>query len=149
MLLPIVIREADEHDLQQIIMLYDQPDMDNGNTISIDHALVAFQRFKQYPFYKLFVAVLDDQIVGAYELLVMDNIAHQGSPSGIIEDVVVSERHGRKGIGRTMMHHAMNLCKTKGCYKVLLSSNLKRENAHRFYESLGFKRHGYSFYVEL
>ena len=28
-----------------------------------------------------------------------------------------------------------------------LSSNLKREAAHAFYESLGFEKHGYSFRV--
>ena len=35
-----------------------------------------------------------------------------------------------------------------GCYKMALSSNLKREAAHRFYDSLGFGRHGYSFLIE-
>jgi hypothetical protein len=28
-----------------------------------------------------------------------------------------------------------------------LSSNLKRQKAHDFYDSLGFERHGYSFRV--
>jgi len=44
-----------------------------------------------------------------------------------------------------MMRHALRLCDEKGCYKVALSSNLKRERAHAFYESLGFAKHGYSF----
>jgi hypothetical protein len=29
----------------------------------------------------------------------------------------------------------------------MLSSNLKRKLVHKFYESLGFDRHGYSFLV--
>lgn len=32
-----------------------------------------------------------------------------------------------------------------GCYKVVFSSNLKREGAHAFDESLNFEHHGYSF----
>jgi predicted GNAT family acetyltransferase len=28
------------------------------------------------------------------------------------------------------------------------SSNLNRQAAHRFYESLGFRKHGYSFRIE-
>ena len=46
-----------------------------------------------------------------------------------------------------MVRHALRVCEGKGCYKVTLSSNLKRERAHAFYESLGFERHGYSFKV--
>jgi GNAT superfamily N-acetyltransferase len=50
--------------------------------------------------------------------------------------------------GQQMMQFAMHCCREKGCYKVVLSSNIKREAAHRFYESLGFQKHGYSFIVE-
>ncbi len=31
----------------------------------------------------------------------------------------------------------------------MLSANLIREDAHRFYEAVGFKKHGYSFLVSL
>lgn len=48
-----------------------------------------------------------------------------------------------------MMKYAIEYCKKYGCYKVSLSSNLKREKAHHFYESLGFRIHGYSFLLEL
>jgi GNAT superfamily N-acetyltransferase len=54
-----------------------------------------------------------------------------------------------KGIGKTMMKFALKQAKEKGCYKMTLSSNLKRERAHKFYESLGFKKHGFSFLMEL
>jgi hypothetical protein len=47
------------------------------------------------------------------------------------------------------MEHAMNACREFGCYKLTLSSNLKRERAHRFYEGLEFERHGYSFLIEI
>jgi hypothetical protein len=34
-------------------------------------------------------------------------------------------------------------------YPFVLSSNLSREQAHRFYEALGFEKHGYSYRVVL
>jgi hypothetical protein len=40
------------------------------------------------------------------------------------------------------MGHACEECRLAGCYKLTLSSGLPREGAHRFYESLGFERHG-------
>ena len=79
----------------------------------------------------------------------MDNLAHMGSKSALIEDVVVAHSQQRQGIGRQMMEYAIVLCKEKACYKACLSSNLKRQNAHLFYESLGFKKHGYSFLIDL
>lgn len=51
--------------------------------------------------------------------------------------------------GGQMMHFAMERCRESGCYKAALLSNKKKLNAHRFYESLGFEKHGYSFSVDL
>jgi GNAT superfamily N-acetyltransferase len=66
-----------------------------------------------------------------------------------VEDVAVAPERQGQGIGRAMMEHALAECRKAGCYKLALSSNVKREGAHRFYESLGFERHGYSFAVFL
>jgi GNAT superfamily N-acetyltransferase len=144
-----IIREAVERDLPSIILLYAQTSMDDAQVISLEKAESILKRTRDYPFFKVYVAVLNKQIVGTFELLIMDNLAHLGMPSGIIEDVVVAEKHQRKGIGKVMMRYAMNVCKEMGCYKVSLSSNLKREAAHRFYKSIGFQKHGYSFYTEI
>jgi GNAT superfamily N-acetyltransferase len=145
----VIIREAEEQDLQPVVALYAQPDMDAGQVISLEKAQEILKRTKTYPFFKIYVAVLNEEIIGTLELVIMDNLAHHGIPSGIIEDVVVAEQHQRKGIGKAMMIHALKTCKEIGCYKVALSSNLKRGDAHQFYESLGFQKHGYSFYIEL
>lgn len=143
----IFIREAEKNDIQAILDLYAQPDMDGAEVISLERAKEIFDKLKRYPYYKVFVAVTEKKIVGTFELLVMDNLAHQGSPSAIIEDVVVSAEYRRRGIGSKMIKFAVERCREIGCYKVVLSSNLKRENAHKFYESLGFAKHGYSFLV--
>lgn len=92
--------------------------------------------------------MLNNEIVGTFELMIMDNLAHMGAPSGIVEDVVVRSDIRNQGIGKKMMLFALDECKKNGCYKMTLSSNLKRERAHRFYKSLGFDKHGYSFQVK-
>ena len=56
------------------------------------------------------------------------------------------DQQGR-GIGKQMMRFAMDRARAASCYKLALSSNLKRDAAHAFYDSLGFQRHGYSFLV--
>jgi GNAT superfamily N-acetyltransferase len=94
------------------------------------------------------VALADGKIVGTFALLVMDNLAHRGARSAILEDVVVDEGLRGQGIGKRMMDYAGDLCREKKCYKMALNSNRHRIEAHRFYESLGYERHGYSFAIQ-
>ena len=93
------------------------------------------------------MALADGAIAGTYALLVLDNLAKRGARTGIVEDVAVLPARQGQGIGRAMMAHAREQCRAAGCYKLSLSSNLCRQAAHRFYESLGFERHGYSFVI--
>jgi len=105
--------------------------------------------FRKYPNYRVFVAEFNGAIAGTYELLIMDNLAKRGRKSAIVEDVAVGKQYRGHGIGRAMLEHALELAQDAQCYKLALSSNLNREGAHAFYETLGFEKHGYSFRVEI
>ena len=144
----IMIREAKEQDLQDILTLYNQPDMD-GDCLEPEQARQIFYKMKTYPDYRVYVAQIDENIVGTFTLAILDNMVHRGSNTGIIESVAVYADHQGQGIGKAMMKHAMDLCREKKCYKVSLSSGMKRTKAHHFYEKLGFKKHGYSFFAEI
>jgi GNAT superfamily N-acetyltransferase len=145
----VEIREATDGDLTAVLSLYAQPGVDDGKVLSTEQTQRILARIRSYPEYKIFVAEAGDEIVGTFALLVMDNLAHMGAPSAVVEDVAVQPDWQGKGIGKQMMQFAIRRCKEMGCYKLSLSSNLKREVAHRFYESLGFIRHGYSYSVKL
>ncbi len=145
----ISIRAADTGDLPGVLALYAQPGMDDGRILSIGEAERLFARFSRYPDYTLYVAERDGRIVASFALLIMDNLGHLGAPSAIVEDVVVDPALQGQGIGRAMMDFAVVRAREMRCYKMVLSSNAKRERAHAFYERLGFERHGYSFRLML
>ena len=145
----ICIRAADTGDLPGVLALYAQPGMDDGRILSIGEAERLFARFSRYPDYTLYVAEQDGRIVGSFALLIMDNLGHLGAPSAIVEDVVVDPARHDQGIGRVMMNFTVARAREKRCYKMMLSSNAKRERAHAFYEALGFERHGYCFRLML
>lgn len=145
----VTIREATRKDLSAVLALYAEPGLDDGLVLPLPKAEQVFERMQRYPDYRLYVAESAGQVVGTYALLVMDNIGHRGTPSGVIEDVAVASSAQGVGIGRTMMAHAIEVARAKGCYKIVLSSNLKRELAHAFYESLDFEKHGYSYRIRL
>lgn len=144
-----VIREAGRADLPGVLELYAQPSMDDGILLSLPEAERVFERMQCYPDYRLYVAECHDRIIGTYALLVMDNLGHRGTPSAVVEDVAVAPAAQGQGVGRALMAHAVDTARSKGCYKLVLSSNLKREAAHAFYESLGFEKHGYSYRIRL
>ena len=145
---PVQIRKATA-DIPGVLALYAQPELDDGDVLPVDQAVALFERFGRYPDYTLYVVEQDYDIVGTFALLVMDNLGHLGSPSGIVEDVVVAPARQGHGIGHAMMRFALERAHANRCYKLMLSSNAKRVRAHAFYESLGYERHGYSFRVDL
>jgi GNAT superfamily N-acetyltransferase len=146
---PIVIRQAEDADLPGVLALYSQPELDDGVVLSTEQAREIHAQFARYPHYKLFVAEDGGRIVGTYAFLFMHNLGHLGAPSAIVEDVVVDPTSQGRGIGQAMMRHAVEAARDLGCYKLMLSSNMKRERAHAFYERLGFERHGISFRINI
>jgi GNAT superfamily N-acetyltransferase len=118
-----------------------------ASTMAQAEALLA--RFAAYPDYKLYVGEENGAVVGTFALLIMDNLGHLGATSAVVEDVAVAPALQGRSVGRRLMEHALGLARASGCYKLSLSSNLKREAAHAFYERLGFEKHGFSYRVLL
>ena len=144
------IRPAGVDDLPAVLSAYLAAGInDPGEALHPAGAAQILARFRRYPDYTLYVAEIAGDFAGTYALLIMDNLGHGGAPSGIVEDVAVLPGYQGRGIGRAMMQHAMDTCAAKGCYKLTLSSNARRHDAHAFYGHLGFERHGYSFRVTL
>ena len=145
----MMIRVALEADLPSILSLYGQPDFDNGVVADLSDAQDFLAMIGRYPDYRIYVAENESGVIGVYSLLIMDKLAHKRTPSAILEDIVVATSRQRQGVGKALVAHAMNMARSKGCYKLVLSSNARRTDAHRFYDQLGFQRHGVSFHVTL
>ncbi|WP_283607851.1 GNAT family N-acetyltransferase [Faecalispora anaeroviscerum] len=143
----VTIREVRRDDLEAIRELYYQPAFHDGEPIPMEQTERILEEMEQYPYYKVFVALIGDRVVGTFSLAILQSLS--GDFAGVIEDVVVREECRGQGIGEQMIRFALERGKEAGCYKVALSSNVKRERAHHFYESLGFERHGYSFTANL
>jgi GNAT superfamily N-acetyltransferase len=145
----IEIRDAADGDLPGILRVLAESGIDGGRSFALEEARAHLARIRSWPGFRLLVALADGEVAGTYALIIMDKLGKRGTPAGVVEDVAVAPERQGQGIGRAMMAHALQECRKAGCYKLALSSNAKRTDAHRFYESLGFERHGYSFAVFL
>lgn len=141
------IMELEKSDLSFYLVLLKELDEENSLTLHDSEQLL--KKTRQYPFYKVYKMVLDEIMVGTFSLLICDSFSHGGKRFAIVENVVVHPDFHRRGIGKEMMRKAIEIAGLNHCYKLMLSSNEKRKEAHAFYEALGFKKHGISYQTEV
>jgi GNAT superfamily N-acetyltransferase len=85
------------------------------------------------------VAEFDGQVVGVCQLIVFRHLQTRGGLCAEVESVHVHPDHRGRGIGGVLLRAAVQRARELGCYRVQLTSNNARPEAHRFYERLGFE----------
>jgi GNAT superfamily N-acetyltransferase len=91
--------------------------------------------------YYKFEYILERKIIGRALLFLIYNDLYP-KPYGLLEDVFVEEKYRGKGIGKELVQRVIEKAKELGCYKLIATSRFERENVHRLYENLGFKKMG-------
>lgn len=142
----LAIRPATEADLPVLTRLLSE--MDGEPPLPAARAAAIFREMARYPSYKCYLALDDGEPVGTFSLVVFPTLVHDGRREALVDGVVVTAARRGEGIGAAMMREAMRLAAEAGCYKLALSSNAKRADAHGFYAALGFRRHGISFCID-
>lgn len=100
------------------------------------------------PMYKTFVAVLDGCICGMVGTLTCPSFEHN-DPGGRILALVTLTSARRRGVGRALIATAEKDFAERGITRIAVNTQLAREQAHKFYESLGYQRNGWRFVKQL
>ena len=99
----------------------------------------AFEQIHKDPNHELIVAERNGEVIGTLHLMYLQSISYQGGLRAQVESVRVDKRFQSQGIGTEMMKWAMDRARQRGAHVVQLMTHKTREDAHRFYERLGFK----------
>jgi GNAT superfamily N-acetyltransferase len=85
----------------------------------------------------IYVAEVGQQVIGWVQGLLSGLLitTHHAEIGGL----VVDKWHQRSGIGRRLMAAVEQWARDRGCTEVSLRSSVIREDAHRFYEALGYR----------
>ncbi|MQR00543.1 GNAT family N-acetyltransferase [Glaciimonas soli] len=146
----IEIKPATADDAHTIIrLLAEMDDTPTRPNLGVDRARTIMEQMAAYPYFRAYLVLADGVAVGTFSLLVFGSLTHEGAQQAVLDAVVISRTCRNRGIGSVMLEQACHIAAEAGCYKISLSSNLKREDAHRFYETYGFKQHGVSFSLPL
>ena len=151
--MPPSVRAASKDDLPRLIELLAQLSLDEAREdLSRPHPSAydaALQEVLADPRQTLLVAEEDGAVVGMACYIQVPNLSHVGRPYAFVEDVVVDASMRGRGYGEALMQRAIELARAAGCYKLVLTSNKARTDAHRFYRRIGFRATHEGFRMDL
>ncbi|WP_460531302.1 GNAT family N-acetyltransferase [Chitinimonas naiadis] len=138
---PVLIREMCLDDAVAVAEIL--PEL--GYPSTVDEVVLRFERLGAVPDNLIFVAEVEGWVVGLCQVQGVRLIASNGYAE--IFALVVAGGFQRRGIGRLLVDKAHEWALATGYQRLRLGSGAHREEAHRFYESLGFSksRPGYVF----
>ncbi len=100
----------------------------------------------------VYLAEVDDQVVGTATLMTMPNLTYGCAPTAFVEALVVAVGHRRAGVATAIMRRLLDDARSAGCNKVQLLSHKRHavDGAHRLYTSLGFEpeAEGFRLYLQ-
>jgi GNAT superfamily N-acetyltransferase len=100
--------------------------------------LAAFAEIAADPGQLLAVATLAEEVVGCLQLTFIPGLSRVGSRRALIEGVRVAAACRGHGIGEDMVEWAKQEALRRDCRILQLTTDRTRQDAHRFYERLGF-----------
>ncbi|MFB8074645.1 GNAT family N-acetyltransferase [Streptomyces californicus] len=98
----------------------------------------ALQRLTDDPNQHVVVAVREGRVVGTLQLTIVPGLSRRGATRSIIEGVRIHGDERGSGRGTQLIQWAVDESRRQDCRLVQLTSDVTREDAHRFYERLGF-----------
>ena len=100
--------------------------------------MAAFAEIERDPNNMILIADVAGVVAGCAQLTVIRGLGRGAVTRGQIEAVRVASGQRGEGLGRWFIQELIETARRRGCGLVQLTSDRRRHDAHRFYESLGF-----------
>jgi GNAT superfamily N-acetyltransferase len=137
----VTIRSAGSRDIERLIDLLGHGALVEGkeDPAPPEAYAAALAEIQSTPGNDVLVADLDGNAVGMCQLVVFRHIQGGGGLCAEIESMHVHPDFRSRGIGGQLLNAADEAARRAGCYRVQLTSNVVRTDAHRFYARHGFE----------
>ncbi len=133
----VSIRDADERDAPAIASLCGQL----GYPTPAEAIAPRMDQLREHGQGRIVVAVIDDSPVGLATIHLRHTINHE-TPIGQLTLLVVDEAVRGQGVGRLLVAESEAWARARGCKRFVVTTALRRSEAHAFYERLGFTHTG-------
>jgi GNAT superfamily N-acetyltransferase len=108
---------------------------------------IIWDRIHTNPNYFCLGAFAQGKLISSCCLIIIENLTRGCRPYAIIENVVTHRNSRRKGYGKLVLRHALDLAWGSNCYKVMLQTSRLDEGTFQFYETVGFDRNAKQAFV--
>ena len=136
----IIISRIEENDIAELAKLYQQLQKNESSIEKMKETLI---KVKDDTNHVLLGAKINGKLTGTLLGVSCQMLFGQCKSFMIIEDVVVSSKFRRFGIGRALLNEIEKIAKQLNCSYIMLITDAERPEAHRFYLSLGYKTDEY------
>lgn len=138
--MPLTIRRATADDLSAIIALLADDPIGAARESPDDREpyVASFKAIEADPNQLLVVGERAGRVVATMQLTFIPGLSRRGTWRAQIEGVRVASDERGAGHGERLMRWATDRARDQGCALVQLTSDVRRPEAHRFYERLGF-----------
>lgn len=139
----VKIREAGVDDIGPVAALLADDEFGRGRERIGEHLdaayVEAFESIERDGRNHLIVAEEGGRVVGTLQLTYVPSLTHRGGERAQIEGVRVAASHRGAGVGSLLVEWAISQASQRGCRMIQLTTDKRRPEARRFYESHGFE----------
>jgi GNAT superfamily N-acetyltransferase len=134
------IRQAVQEDLPAILALLGDDEIAQTRTAAAPTSDVeaAFAEILVDDNNELWVIAREGRPVAVLQLTFIPGLSRNGMRRAQVEAVRVRRDLRGRGLGCCLMRHVIDRARERGCGLLQLTTDLRRHDAHRFYEALGF-----------
>ncbi len=136
----IIVRKANNDDLDEILSLINSPLADNGNAMESRDGNTIYQSILEDSNYFQIVASSEQGLMGTLTLVIIVQMSHEGSSSALITDLITQDSPRKKDIAFELLKYATELAEEYGCYKTILSGDYQKDIISQASISLGFEK---------
>jgi GNAT superfamily N-acetyltransferase len=136
----LLVRDATEHDLAAMLALMraDSFRQVGGDKPSANERS-AFAEVAADPNQQLLVATLDERVVATAHVTWIRTLSADGGLYCHVEGVRTAADLRGRGVGTHLMTTIEDEAGRRGATRIQLTSDRRRDDAHRFYERLGYE----------
>lgn len=91
------------------------------------------------PWCAVLIGEHEGSVIAMTQVITFRHVQHRGGRCAEIESMHVAAPWRSRGVGGVLLERAVSVAGELGCYRVQLTSNKVRGDAHRFYERHGFE----------
>ena len=142
----ILVRDMIFEDIPRLAELYRQFWNEASNVSKMEAAFLGIQKRNTHIFLS---ATEENELIGSVMGILCDELYGECRPFLLLENLIVDNKHRRKGAARLLLAELERRAKERGCWQIILVTEANRNDAYEFYKANGFQLNNAGFKKKL